>query len=220
MNAPSLISVSLLPAAQPEAPATEAPALRDATPDDSLPLAQSINREINRKIRKIVERVLATVSDDDDGFAYTTVGRTDDDKAKKTLVAAQNALKLAMSRHSREMASWIAACAELSDATDQACKAINVDLASVATSLGLVVSPTSGCAPISKLAQERKAREEADRKLKADEEAAKQEAKQLIEMAREARLATIERVKAERKAIKAERKAIDAKDPGVKLIGV
>lgn len=181
-----------------ENPAT-APTLRDATPADAADLALALAREINRRMRAIVD----TDTESDDPFALATRGREEEQRTKRTLLNGLNGLKAAHARYMAVFEAWQTACAELAEASDVACKAVSVDMASVARSLGLNVRSTTDIAPMSDLARERKAKDDAKRAIDAQILEAKLAAKAEIDAAREARKEAIERAREARKALNA-----------------
>jgi hypothetical protein len=182
-------------------PPADAPKMRAATHADAAPLAYAVGREINRRIRAIVDQD----DNSDDPFALATVGRNADQGRKRILISGLNGLKSATDRYTAVYQAFLTACDELKDATEQACAAVNVNVASVAASLNLEIRPDAGNGPMSDLVRERKEREIKEREIAEQIAATKRDAKVKIAMAREARDAANASLVEARRALKADK---------------
>ena len=181
MNAPTATSLVSIPAdGAPSAP-TDAP--REATAADASLLADALAREINRQYRSIVDADEAS----DDPYALASRGRDKVQARKRTLGTTLGALKVARDRYTAVFMAWQTACAELTDASRNASQSVNVDIASVAKSLGIAFKSGSSEDPISKLAAERMAREQKEREARAAILAERKDAKLRVLAEREAR---------------------------------
>ncbi len=106
---------------------------------DSLSLAMTLGREINRQIRKIEARRGAT--DDEDGgnpFAGVTRGKTEDARKLRNLVGARNDLGAAFRRFDAVAKAYEQACEELRAATELTCQVVGVEMRSLAESIANV----------------------------------------------------------------------------------